>query len=307
MTAIVTFDEGPGVGLGHRRRCEVVAGALRDRGWETVALALDPASTRLVVDAPVVVVDSYAFRADDRSHFRGGVVIALDDLCRDLDVAIVVDPAPGATRAPHRRAGQVLAGAPYSLVDPHLRALGCRAAEARPKTVLVATGAAYAAGVGAEIARAIRDEFEPGEVEPGEVEPGDGEVAVRLAVGPWGSRKVPDGVDVVERDDGLAIELAAADVVVSAGGVTLLESLCLGRPTVAVALAPNQRANVEGVVAEGAALLVDPGGAAAAVRRLVDDPALRVSISAAARRLIDGHGVDRVAEAIVAATLRAAA
>jgi UDP-2,4-diacetamido-2,4,6-trideoxy-beta-L-altropyranose hydrolase len=297
VTAIVTFDEGPGVGLGHRRRCEVIAATLRARGWETVALALDPSSTRLVVDAPVVVVDSYAFRADDRSHFRGGVVIALDDLRRDLDVAVVVDPAPGATRAPHRRAGQVLAGAPYALVDPHLRSLGCRATESQPKTVLVATGAADKAGVGAEIAQRIRAEFELVERD----------VAVRLAVGPWGSRRVPEGVDIVERDDGLAVELAAADVVVTAGGVTLLESLCLGRPTVAVALAPNQRANVEGVVAEGAALLVDPGDVASAVRRLVDDTSLRVSIAAAARRLIDGHGVDRVVEAIVAATLRAAA
>ncbi len=292
MTAIVTFDEGPGVGLGHRRRCEVIAAALRDRGIETIALALDPSADQLLVDAPIVVVDSYRLRADDRSHFRGGVVIALDDLCRDLDVAIVVDPAPGASRAPHRRAGKVLAGAAYALVDPHLRSLGSRAPDSEPSTVLVATGAADQAGIGAEIAAAIRAETD---------------IVVRLAIGPWGNRCAPAGVEVVERSDGLAVELAAADIVVTAGGVTLLESLCLGRPTVAVALAPNQRANVEGVVAEGAALLVDPQDAPAAVRRLLGDAALRAAIAAAARGLIDGRGADRVVDAVVAATQRAAA
>ena len=40
--------------------------------------------------------------------------------------------------------------------------------------------------------------------------------------------------------DGLASELAAADLVVTAGGVTMLEACCLGRPIVAFSIAPNQ-------------------------------------------------------------------
>ncbi len=290
MTILLTFDEGPGVGLGHRRRCEVIAFALRDRGRETVVL---PCRDAGVADAPIVVVDSYRHRADDRARVRAGLVVALDDLRRDLDVAIVVDPAPGASTAPHRRAGTVLAGAEYALVDRHLRDLGARSTDVHPRTVLVATGAADAEGVGAALAA--------------ELVASDLVDQVRLVVGPWGARTVPAGVEALERRDGLAIDLAAADIVVTAGGVTLLESLCLGRPTVAVTLAANQRGNVEGVTSEGAALGVDPAGVLDSVRRLVESPALRRELAAAAATLIDGRGADRVADAIEASLLRAAA
>jgi spore coat polysaccharide biosynthesis predicted glycosyltransferase SpsG len=114
-------------------------------------------------------------------------------------------------------------------------------------------------------------------------------------------------VEVVERCDGLAVDLAAADIVVTAGGVTLLEALCLGRPTVAVVTAPNQRSNVEGVVADGAALASGIDDVVTVVERLVGDHALRQELSAAARRVIDGRGAERVADAIVACSLRAAA
>jgi spore coat polysaccharide biosynthesis predicted glycosyltransferase SpsG len=289
---MLAFDEGPGAGLGHRRRCAVIAGALRTLGWETASapvLGDGPG----VVDAPVIVVDSYRTRADDRMRYRGGVVVALDDLARDLDVALVIDPAPGSSRAPHRRAGLVLAGAPYSLVDPALRTLGARPPRMEPHTVLVATGASDADGVGFAMAEAIVAACP--------------ELRVRLVLGPWGDRRIPVGVEAVERPDGLASELAAADIVVTAGGVALLESLCLGRPTVVLALAANQRANVDGVLAEGAALSADPAHVVDAVVRLLRCAPLRVELAEAGRRLIDGRGASRVAEAIVALSARVAA
>jgi spore coat polysaccharide biosynthesis predicted glycosyltransferase SpsG len=295
VTIVLAYDDGPGVGLGHRRRCQVIADSLAAAGSEVALVALRDGPAR--IDAPVVVVDSYRFRADDRARFRGGFVVALDDLARDLDVALVVDPAPGATAAPHRRAGQVLAGARYALVDPDLRALGARSTLGAVHSVLVAMGASDAEGVGAGIAASLR------EAGADLTTPLD----VRLVVGPWGARTVPDGVRPIERVDGLAAELAAADVVVTAGGVTLLESLCLGRPTVVLALAANQRGNVDGVVAAGAALLAGSGDVRTLVARLARDPLLRSGIADAGAALIDGHGARRVADAIALGALRAAA
>jgi spore coat polysaccharide biosynthesis predicted glycosyltransferase SpsG len=292
VTIVFAFDEGPDAGMGHRRRCAAIAAELHELG-STTAIAPRVGVGPSVIDAPVIVVDSYRTRADDRARYRGVVVVAIDDLARDLDVALVIDPAPGAQRAPHRRAGQVLAGAPYAIVDPALRQLASPSPDTDARNVLVATGASDTLGHGPRIAREIAARYP--------------QLRVRLVVGPWSDPSVPDGVDAVERLDGLAAEIAAADIVVSAGGVTLLESLCIGRPTIAIALNANQRGNVDGAVAAGAALLADPGHVVDALTRLVEDPALRCELSDAARSLIDGRGAARVADAIVAASLRAAA
>ena len=63
---------------------------------------------------------------------------------------------------------------------------------------------------------------------------------------------MPRGVVAVRAPDGLAAELAAASLVVTAGGVALLEACLLGRPIVALALAGNQRQAVYGLEREGA-------------------------------------------------------
>ncbi len=292
MTIVATFDEGPGAGLGHRRRCEFIATALRARDFQ---VTLVPIGT--TIDARVVLVDSYRERADDRRRFRSRAVVALDDLARDLDVALVVDPAPGASSAPHRRAGRVLAGSRFALVDPALGAEHVRSVEQEPSRLLVATGAADGEGTGAAIATAIAARYPA--------------LRVRLVVGPWGAPGAAGtdlvGVELVERPDGLATELAAADIVVTAGGVTLLEALCLGRPTVAIATAANQRSNVEGAAAAGAVLVADPCHAASTAARIIHSAALRTELSSAAVALVDGRGAERVGDAIHDLILRCAA
>jgi UDP-N-acetylglucosamine:LPS N-acetylglucosamine transferase len=116
-----------------------------------------------------------------------------------------------------------------------------------------------------------------------------------------------DDVDVrlaggFDSQDGLASELAAADVAVLAGGVTLYEACALGVPVIAVALNPHQHTVIRAMDRLGAAL--DGGRATDAVNsgfsrkieRLLTDAALRRRLSATARRLVDGQGAFRVAE-----------
>src|SRR4051812_10776821 len=103
----LAFDEGPGVGLGHRRRMEALAAALTARGHACILVPL-PARELPACDA--VVVDSYLLRADDAPFTGAAVTVAVDDLARDLAVTLVVDPSPGALGAAHRKARRVLAG-----------------------------------------------------------------------------------------------------------------------------------------------------------------------------------------------------
>ena len=59
--AVLVYDEGPGIGLGHRRRCEFLAEALRRRGVGAVA---EPVADQLVA--------SMIFRALERSMLPAG-------------------------------------------------------------------------------------------------------------------------------------------------------------------------------------------------------------------------------------------
>ena len=279
---VFVHDAEAEAGLGHRRRVEALATEVRRRG---ASVRVQP------VDGPVrasaIVVDSYRTRADDRTWYDADVVGAIDDLERDLAVDVLVDPSPGATDAPHRRAHVVLAGADYALVDPALHAVATDPITDDVRSLLVTTGAADRAGVGVRIARALTAASRDYEV--------------RLVVGPWGSQVVPPGVTPVRVTSGLADELARADLVVTAGGVTLLESLVLGRPTVCVIVAENQRRAFEAVVVAGAAVGAVPESAAAEAGALLASPERRRELAACARKVVDGRGAARVADAMIGA------
>src|SRR5689334_21447994 len=152
----------------------------------------------------LLVVDSYALRADDRDRFNAPVVAALDDLERDLDVTLVVDPSPGANSNAHRNASNVLAGPDFAVLDRTILGLVPRLISDNVSACLVTMGASDQGGIGREISRQLTL--------------GLPSAHVQLVVGPWGSPAVPDGVEaVVGRRDGLASLLADADIVVCAG------------------------------------------------------------------------------------------
>jgi spore coat polysaccharide biosynthesis predicted glycosyltransferase SpsG len=130
------------------------------------------------------------------------------------------------------------------------------------------------------------------------------DVEVIVAAGFSGRARPPlDGAVWLSSRSGLAQALAASDVAVVAGGVTLYEACALGVPSVGLAVVPGQRHAIRACSKAGA--LLDAGdissqpralaAAAAGVSRLLGDRALRTRTSAAARRLVDGQGAERVA------------
>jgi len=102
----------------------------------------------------------------------------------------------------------------------------------------------------------------------------------------------------VHAPDGLADELAAAGIVVTAGGVTMLEACRLGRPVIALELARNQRRAVAGLAGDGAVVAATPDTVGEIVRRLANDRSARLALAAAAGAAIDGKGATLVADAI---------
>jgi hypothetical protein len=122
--------------------------------------------------------------------------------------------------------------------------------------------------------------------------------AVTLAPRLAGSDDLPRCVSALSAPEGLAPHLNDYDMVVTAGGVTLLESLCLGRPTVAVVVADNQRRAVEGAASAGACLAATVDEAVGQALRLASDFSLRRGLSDSARKLVDGRGACRVARSV---------
>jgi spore coat polysaccharide biosynthesis predicted glycosyltransferase SpsG len=267
----LVFDEGPGAGIAHRRRMEALVPAFAARGYD---VELCPGACEAI--APVVVVDSHEWRADDPSRFSGEVLAAVDDRNRNLDVDVLIEPSPGARSNVHRAARVVLAGVGFALVAP--ATVSAPADEVR--TVLVATGAADVAGHGTRIAAEIKGALP--------------DVSVRLVVRSRDRRTVPPGVDLVDAPNGLAEEFAGADLVVTGGGITLQEALLRGLPTVAVTFTPEHRRPVRALRAEGAAVVADPAKACDEVIALAHDRDRRFALAAAAHAMVDGRGAERV-------------
>lgn len=276
LRASLWCDSGPDAGLGHLKRMQALANALTLRGVPASvgAVGSDP--------APVTVVDSY--RQDVERPLSGVTVLAaVDDVGRDLDVDVLVDPNP--PPFPERgRADVLLTGVRYALIDPELaRTQSAEIAEVA--TVLVAAGAADSSGYGLRIAREVAA------LRPG--------WRVRAVAGQWGRADAPVSVEVLNAPESLADALSGADLVVTAGGVTMLEALALGRPTVAFEIAPNQRRALAGAANSGAAVVSSIDDAAEAALALADDRVLRQQLSSRASAYVDGLGADRVAEVLV--------
>lgn len=98
--------------------------------------------------------------------------------------------------------------------------------------------------------------------------------------------------------------LRRSDLAVLAGGATLVEALSGGVPTLAIAQYRHQLDTIErcaargAVVGLGAAATVRPADVLKAVRSLAESAERRLDLSRAARLLIDGQGLKRVADLV---------
>ncbi len=297
MTSVeLWFDVGPTAGLGHQRRMEALERAFAARGAIVRMVPLpddEPLSVTASDPLDAIVVDSYRHRADDPS-VEADLVVALDDLDRDLEVDLVVRPRPADARGP----GAGLVSGPLVLegFEHALLAFPANALFEPPSSavVLVSLGGADRSGLGARVADALAGCLEVA-------------AEVRHAPGPWSVAATAPRVTMVDRQADLVPELLAASIVVVAAGVTMLEALAFGRPAVVVVTAENQRAAAHAVAAADAAVVLEggaPGDGTAdavvdAVRSLHGNAARREELARRGRQLVDGSGADRVAAAVL--------
>jgi spore coat polysaccharide biosynthesis protein SpsF len=337
------IDYGARIGTGHLGRARALAAALSARGVdsrichradarsaaaaaegvrieglpaEDAAAFLEAFARRAAqVEACGVILDNYSASESDVRALKdaGLTVVAVDDWSRSLPADLLVNPNAGASEQdcrPRPEGAELLFGPEYTPIPPDLVAAAAGARErgrADGGRVLVVFGGSDPAGLTPGVCRGL-------------LAAGAG-TDVDAVIGPLVSDEVRGRAEEVaaasagrlslhSRLPSLAKLFAAADLAVSAGGITKYELALFGVPSVLVAVADNQVASAEGMAALGACTYVgrafgrDSVGAdrlVAEAAGLLGDAARRQAISAAARRAIDGRGAERVAERIIAA------
>lgn len=324
MRVLLAPDAGPGVGLGHLQRCLALAAAVRkegaactfvlpphqaaaarvrDAGFPFIAPRTSLAEAAAECGADTVVVDDYRRVPAEVAAVRAGGarVAVVDDRGGEVCADVVVNPAPGADPASYCAppGTRLLLGPAYALLREEYWALPPRAHPAEARTLLLTMGGADSQGLVPRLVTSLVH-----------IRPGLDVVAV---LGPFAERQAlppPPAAGrcrVVASPASLRDFLVAADLVVSAAGQTLHEAAATGAPTVAVQTAANQAEHLAGFARRGAVVPVtdpraDPATlvarTVAEVVRLASDRAARASLSDAGRRLVDGRGALRVAEAL---------
>jgi UDP-2,4-diacetamido-2,4,6-trideoxy-beta-L-altropyranose hydrolase len=118
-------------------------------------------------------------------------------------------------------------------------------------------------------------------------------------------RELPDA-ELHHGAGNMAELMQRADLAIGAGGVMSWERCCLGLPTIAIGIADNQTGALTALAAAGAVAYLGPAASvtanqiADAIRSMLDDPARTRAMGKAAGTLVDGAGVDRVREAMMA-------
>lgn len=245
-----------------------------------------------------VVVDHYAFDARWHGAIRDALrcrIMAIDDLAdRALDADVLLDQNWCADHhtlyAAHlRREPRWLCGPRYALLDPAYRNAARYAYSEVVHSIGIFMGGTDPLGMSAVALSACRQAGFTGPVEVVSTSANPGLAALHQACLADGHTQL-----TVDAPD-LAAFFARHDLQIGAGGSATWERCCVGAPTVAMALADNQRAVIASLASTGAVRATDEKNLADALRHMVTNPAARVQLSSRARSLVDGRGAQRVA------------
>ncbi|NJO32923.1 MAG: UDP-2,4-diacetamido-2,4,6-trideoxy-beta-L-altropyranose hydrolase [Rhodospirillales bacterium] len=342
MRALFRADSSLDMGSGHMRRCLALANCLAKKGVSCTFLARDVAGNvnalvraaghqliaspnaefSVEADAEAVmralsgsppfdflIVDHYGLdhRWQRTLRPKARCIVAIDDLAnRRHDCDVLIDVTPGEERAARYdalipRDALTLFGPRFALLRPEFPALRAtlRTRTGRIQRILIGYGA-IDAGNHSEITwRAIRQTL-------------GAEVAVDITLGTDAPHKAalaqaiqhdPHAHLHVDASD-MAALMAAADLSIGAGGTTSWERACLGLPAIIMAIADNQRDNVEALVLAGAAVHVRDGlgydaGPSQELKALASAPEHLIAMGEAAARLVDGKGAERIAAVLL--------
>lgn len=310
----IRADGSPAIGLGHVKRCLVIAGVARRRNLDVTFVVSNENRMPLTFlreerfpfievppltdqwldqlkDGDIVICDGYHLKDEIAAATRipGIRVAAFDDLGEDLppvDLLLMPSHTQQPTQRPSRT--RVLTGPQIAPIAPEFVSLRRRRGDTAD-SLLVTLGSSDPSGLAPTVLAAIPSSSDvvlllgPGMEDPGP------------AINP--------NFRTTRHEGNLARFFDDFDVVISAAGTTTWELLCMGIPTILVIAADNQRGVVDTAVSNGAALFggdaqtIDSELPAALVR--LEEGTCRRQLSTAALELVDGRGAGRIVETLL--------
>jgi UDP-2,4-diacetamido-2,4,6-trideoxy-beta-L-altropyranose hydrolase len=343
MRIALRADASAALGLGHLQRCLSLAMALRAARAEVVFvsrdLGVDPAPrlrgfpleclpaegsevpwerdaqqtvAALAPRPPAwIVVDHYALDARWHRTVAAALqadVAVIDDLAdRPLRARLLVDHNLAEPDHRHKYAGRtvpatrILGGPRYALLAPAYADAPRHRVHATVRSIGVFMGGADGANASTLVLRAVRERagFQ-GPVEIATTSANPHRDALAQLASQW-----PRTSLLLDQPD-LAGFFARHDLQIGAGGGALWERCCIGAPTLALAVAPNQLQSIPLLGSTGAVATLPPDTPLAidtvgtAVARLLADAACRQALHRRSLALVDGRGAQRVALQLLA-------
>jgi UDP-2,4-diacetamido-2,4,6-trideoxy-beta-L-altropyranose hydrolase len=328
---LICADATPEIGVGHVMRCLALAEAWRGQGgraWFASASIADGIRSRLQAEAfdvvaaatsngpslvieladrlhtEHIVLDGRQFTADYQCQIRdaGLRLLVLDDYCQVVhyyaDCVLnpdLVSEAMYANREPYTR---LLLGPQYALLRREFTQRSRRESAVRGEgsRVLITLGGSDPENMTWVGLKAIQQMKRP-------------DLQVRVIVGAANprlnalralARDLPGRVEVLSDVKDMPEQMQWPDVAVGASGVTLWELLHMGVAVVCWPRYPADVAVVAKLASRGAVMPLEQNAdsrtVAAAITHLLADAALRGSMQAIGRQIVDGLGAQRTAD-----------
>lgn len=277
--------------------------------WETDAL--ECLAVLADSDADTLVVDHYAIDARWERRLRAACrrLMVIDDLAdRPHDCDLLLDQNAGRQGADYAAlvppACSVFAGPQHAVLRPEFATLrpatlAARRARSGVRQLMISMGGVDQGNATDRVLDALAACPLPAQsrltVVMGPHAPWLAQIRARAASLPW-------PVEVRAGVPNLASLMAESDLAIGATGGTALERCCLGLPSLALVLAPNQRPGAEGLARAGAVWMLEdgpglPAGLAEALAQLERAGKLQAMADAAAA-VTDGLGAVRMAEVL---------
>lgn len=324
---LIKADGNKDIASGHIRRCLSIAEALKKKGAAVSFWFSDQESPDLFKQfcssenafsysmtppeekAELLLLDSYSITEDEFASYRKYAVKTayIDDLCHfdpDVDMVINYDPAPP----------KDLYHAPVQLLGTQYAPLreqfaGC-SFMARPAAnrIFISTGGTDPCHI---IEKLLKEFYTDRhwtalsilhcDVVMGAFFDDKYKSSLKLI-----ARRYP-GITINEGVQDMVSLMSSCDIAITAGGTTLYELCAAGVPSIAFTMADNQVEFTKRFHEREAIYYVGdarkdnalPRNLAARLFAILPDKQARTSLSANARRLVDGRGAERIAEAII--------
>jgi spore coat polysaccharide biosynthesis predicted glycosyltransferase SpsG len=317
---LIRVASDPVYGGGHVRRCWTLAKALAQFGPVAFVVDVDRPDWVDALHHPGItiigdgneppgpyagsILDHYGFSHDDAANLahRAPPLAVFDDFLDPPGAASMIINAGTSLERDQVRGIPALLGLRYSLVENDLIPASPKVAQPQVRNILISFGlldSKNATGLALQALEnlAASDKTMRVTVAMGRAAPHSN--AVQAALARWGDR----GKIVFEAEMGSLY--AEADLAVGTGGVSLLERMAAGVPSVVIATSENQTLAIQSATDPGAILSagsideLSVEELADLLARVCSDQGGRSRMMTQGRVLVDGKGAQRIAKSLV--------